>query len=189
MVEYSGRHGRKQAIRNKPVRFGYKVWCQNTPRGYLCAFDVYQGKTYQGDEDLENLLGNCPSTVFHLLSYYSVEKKYLPYHFFFDNLFTTTPLLTELRKNGYDAIDTLRSNRLEKNCQIKSVICMDKSDRGSYDAVTSKREDIEINITRWKDNAVVTMASTCLREDPIGKVRRWSKQSSKHIQVNIPHVV
>ncbi|XP_064116478.1 piggyBac transposable element-derived protein 3-like [Macrobrachium nipponense] len=35
MVEYFGRHGCKQCIRNKPIRFGYKVWCLNTDAGYL----------------------------------------------------------------------------------------------------------------------------------------------------------
>ena len=35
IVEYFGKHLCKQAIKNKPIRFGYKVWCQNTPLGYL----------------------------------------------------------------------------------------------------------------------------------------------------------
>ena len=189
MVEYFGKHGCKQAIRNKPVRFGYKVWCQNTPRGYLCAFDVYQGKTYQGNDELEGSLGKCPSTVLHLLSFYSEEKKVLPYHFFFDNLFTTFPLLKELLLNGYDGTGTLRSNRLEESCPLKSVPCMDKLERGHVDAVTGMSDATKINVTRWKDNAVVTTASTLLGEKPLGKAKRWSKQLNKHIQVNIPHVV
>lgn len=44
MVAYYGRHGCKQFIRGKPIRFGYKVLCLNTPDGYLIDFDVYQGK-------------------------------------------------------------------------------------------------------------------------------------------------
>ena len=189
MVEYFGKHGCKQVIRNKPVRFGYKVWCQNTPRGYLCAFDVYQGKTYQGNDELEGSLGKCPSTVLHLLSFYSEEKKVLPYHFFFDNLFTTFPLLKELLLNGYDGTGTLRSNRLEKSCPLKSVPCMDKLERGHVDAVMGMSDATKINVTRWKDNAVITTASTLLGEKPLGKAKHWSKQLNKHIQVNIPHVV
>ena len=91
MVEYFGRHSCKQAIRNKPIRFGYKVWCQNTPSGYLVAFDLYQGKTYQGNEELEANLGKAPATVLHLLSMYGSKKDY-PYHIFMDNLFTTASL-------------------------------------------------------------------------------------------------
>ena len=44
MVEYFGKHSCKQAIRNKPIRFGCKVWCQNNPSGYLVSFDPYQLK-------------------------------------------------------------------------------------------------------------------------------------------------
>ena len=38
MIEYFGRHGCKQCIRNKPIRFGYKAWCLNTDSGYLVSF-------------------------------------------------------------------------------------------------------------------------------------------------------
>lgn len=189
MVKYFGKHGCKQAIRNKPIRFGYKVWCQNTPSGYLCAFDVYQGKTYKGDEEMEGKFGKCSSTVLHLLSTYSVEKTDLPYHFFFDNLFTSMPLLHELRQRGYDGTGTLRGNRLEKLCPVKSPKSFDKDARGAYDAVTGKLESTTIMITRWKDNAIVTAASTLLGENPTNNVRRWSKKDCKHIQVSIPHVI
>ena len=29
LIQYFGEHGCKQSIRNKPIRFGYKVWCLN----------------------------------------------------------------------------------------------------------------------------------------------------------------
>ena len=77
MIEYFGRHDCKQAIRNKPIRFGYKAWSQNTPNGYLIAFDVYQGKTYQGEEEMEQKLGKAPATVMHLLSKYENTMDYL----------------------------------------------------------------------------------------------------------------
>ena len=66
---------------------------------------------------------------------------------------------------------------------------MDKLERGSFDAVTRICNKMKINATRWKDNAVVTIALTLLQEDPIGNIKHWSKQLKKHIQVNIPHVV
>ena len=62
MVEYFGKHSCKQAIRNKSIRFGYKVWCQNTPLGYLITFDLYQDKTYKGNEEMETRFGKCAST-------------------------------------------------------------------------------------------------------------------------------
>ena len=47
----------EQATSNKPVRFGYKVWYQNAPSGYLTAFVVYQGKTFKSNEELESIFG------------------------------------------------------------------------------------------------------------------------------------
>jgi len=47
MVAYYGRHGCKQFIRGKPIRFGLKNVCLCMPLGYLIAFDTYQGKIYR----------------------------------------------------------------------------------------------------------------------------------------------
>ena len=43
MAPYYGRHGAKQFIRGKPIRYGYKIWCLNTPDGYLVQCEPYQG--------------------------------------------------------------------------------------------------------------------------------------------------
>lgn len=45
MMKYYGKHGCKQFIRGKPIRFGYKVWSLNTLQGYLVDFEIYRGKT------------------------------------------------------------------------------------------------------------------------------------------------
>ena len=60
---------------DKPVRFGYKVWCDNTDLVYLCAFDVYQGKTFKSNGEIEKFF-------LQLLSSYDEEEKALPYHIF-----------------------------------------------------------------------------------------------------------
>jgi hypothetical protein len=44
MIKYFGKSGLKQAIRNKPIRFGFKAWCLCTVSGYVVVFDLYQGK-------------------------------------------------------------------------------------------------------------------------------------------------
>ena len=95
----SEKYGCKQAIRGKPIRFGYK-WCQATTAGYLINFDLYQGKTFNGNERLETEFGKCSATILHLLNGYSDEKRCLPYTIYRDNLFTSIPLLFELKKHG-----------------------------------------------------------------------------------------
>lgn len=62
-----GKHGCRQCIRMKPIRFGYKAWCLNTDDGYLVTFDLYQGRTYEGNELNEKVFGKCPATVLKTL--------------------------------------------------------------------------------------------------------------------------
>ena len=53
MVPYFGRHGCKQHMRNKPVKFGYKFWVAATPLGYAIWFYPCAGK----DENYDSNLG------------------------------------------------------------------------------------------------------------------------------------
>lgn len=43
MVPYFGRHGAKQHLHGKPIRFGYKIWCMCTRLGYAVQCEPYQG--------------------------------------------------------------------------------------------------------------------------------------------------
>lgn len=45
IVPYYGRHGTKQHIHDKPIRFGYKLWSAATCDGYLVTSEPYQGAT------------------------------------------------------------------------------------------------------------------------------------------------
>lgn len=72
---------------------------------------------------------------------------------FFDNYFTSLPLLREMCKKIF-AASTVRSNRCEK-CPLKTEKELKKSGRGSSDCVVSA--DGNIAITRWMDNRAVTL--------------------------------
>ena len=39
MISCFGRHGEKQFIRGKQIRFVFKVWCLCTPLGYMVQFE------------------------------------------------------------------------------------------------------------------------------------------------------
>ena len=66
MIPYFGRHGAKQFIRGKPMRFGFKVWCLCTPLGYMVQFEPYQEAGQGGNN--ENDLGLGVSVVVDLIS-------------------------------------------------------------------------------------------------------------------------
>ncbi|KAI7814467.1 putative piggyBac transposable element-derived protein 3-like [Triplophysa rosa] len=43
MIPYYGRHGYKQFIKGKPIRYGYKVWSLASSGGYLYHMEPYAG--------------------------------------------------------------------------------------------------------------------------------------------------
>ena len=43
IVPYFDKHGTKQYIRGKPIKYGYKMWVIATPGGYAIQFYLYQG--------------------------------------------------------------------------------------------------------------------------------------------------
>ena len=57
ICEYYGRHGSKQFLRGKPIRFGFKIWCGTTTLGYLVWFDPYQGKKATSSLEERNSFG------------------------------------------------------------------------------------------------------------------------------------
>ena len=87
MVPYYGRHGMKQFIRGKPIRFGYKVWSLNTTLGYCIQFEPYQGAGVT-----DSSLGLGGSVIVDLM----VELPEAKYQLFFDNFFTSIRLLNTL---------------------------------------------------------------------------------------------
>lgn len=180
MVPYFGRHSAKQFIHNKPIRFGYKLWVAATRLGYVVAFEPYQGK---GTTDKKLGLGG--SVVMNLLNKLP-EKENRHYHLVFDNLFTNIHLLYKLQAIGIAATGTLRAKR-EKKAPLKSIDTMGKLKRGDYDSAVDSNSGT--NIVRWKDNKVVTVASTYAGVNPIGVAQRFVRVEKKKVGVPIPRCI
>lgn len=185
MVKYYGRHHCKQFIRGKPIRFGYKVWCLNSENSYLVNFDIYQGKSPSSNNDYEAAFGKAAAPLVWMLD--SLPEKKLPYQIYVDNLFTGFNLLVYLKERGYGVTGTVRENRIPKDFPVTDKKAMSKKNRGHLVSKIDKEDGIML--TRWMDNAVVTMASTSFGVNPIQQVKRYSQAEKKIIQVPRPHVV
>ncbi|XP_068207545.1 piggyBac transposable element-derived protein 3-like [Palaemon carinicauda] len=155
MIEYFGRHGCKQCIQNKPVRFGFKAWCLNSPLGYLATFDVYQGTAFGLNRHYEERFGKGGDTLMILFEKLPSHIKDIPVRFYFDNYFTSLPLVNHLQEINYGATGTIRDNRIPKSCPINSINEMKKVPRGDTDVVVDNIH--KILLVRWKDNAVVSV--------------------------------
>lgn len=187
MIAYYGRHGCKQFIKGKPLRFGYKVWCMNSPLGYCIAFDIYQGKNHRYNPSVEAKFGKCVTPLLYMIDALPTDKKELPYCFYFDNLFTGLPVLHFLKLHGYEATGTMRENRLPKNCPLPPKKTIQKKERGF--SVSKSISGTSIKVTKWVDNNVVTMASTLYGEQPKDKAGRYSRADFARIEVQRPAVV
>ena len=143
MIEYCGRHDCKQCFRGKSIRFGYKVWCLNTPDGYLSTFGIYQGKNLRRKQWNEKAYGKCGAIVLKNIESLPEEKRQFPYNIYFDNIFTSFPLMKKLKDNGHSATGTIRENRCKK-CPLKLVNVMKKEPRGTTEFVADQENKIMV---------------------------------------------
>lgn len=104
MIAFTGRTKMKQYMPLKPIKREFKVWllaCSVT--GYMYAFDIYTGKSSGG----EVTLGLGEKIV--LLLTCALEG--LDYCIFFDNFFSTIPLLVKMLEKKLFGCGTFRKNR------------------------------------------------------------------------------
>lgn len=187
MIAYYGRHGCKQFIKGKPLRFGYKVWSLCTPGGYLLNFDIYQGKNPRAKSHYEERFGKCAAPLINMLDHFSPEVRVLPFSFFFDNLFTSFPLLAYLKRRGYNGTGTIRENRIPASCPLPNKKTLAKKPRGHFESI--KIKDTDIRLTKWVDNSVVCVASSCFGAQPVSTASRYSRDEHKKVNVIRPCIV
>jgi len=105
---------------------------------------------------------------------------------FFDNLFTSFPLLNKLSEMGVAGTGTVRQNRLNKVAiNTKKELMKKTIPRGHLEAVF--REDQVLAV--WKDNKPVFVASNKYEATVSGTVGRYCRVQKKKIQVPIPDCV
>jgi hypothetical protein len=80
--------------------FGFKVWSLNTVDGYLINFEVYQGLNPRRNVTYQETFGKAAAPLVQMNEGMPSEKQSLPYHFYFDNLFTGIKLLSFLKERG-----------------------------------------------------------------------------------------
>ena len=125
MVPYHGHHSSKMCIRDKPIRFGYKLWVLASSDGFPFKIDVYSGKS---TDDSGTPLG---MRVVKELTSCLVDKSL--YNVYMDNFFTSEKLLSEMRKHGLSVTGTVRSNRVG-GCPLTPQKQFKKTERGTMEA-------------------------------------------------------
>lgn len=115
MVPYYGNHGTKQFIRGKPIRWGYKIWMATNRLGYI------------------EHLGLGASVVLQFVNVLQNRWPSIPFDIYFDNFFTSTKLLEELKARKLKGTGTVRENRLGKAFPLQKGRELKTKSRGFYD--------------------------------------------------------
>ena len=184
MCEYYRRHGCKQFLRDKPISFGFKIWCGTTPLGYLIRFDPYQGKSASSrlqDNELW-LRGNLVSHFADVLS--GCGRKF--FHLCYDNFFNSVKLVTTLKDKLVKATGTIRENRTEK-CPLTSNDALKKQWCGKFDFKTDTKNDVLV--CKWNDNSVVNLCSKYCWVHPISKASQYSSSKKMRMQIDQPFLI
>ena len=84
------------------------------------------------------------------------------------------------------ATGTIRANRTE-NAPLQAVDDMKKKARGSSDVVNDNKSNV--TLVRWKDNKVVTVASTLYGKEPMKRARRYIKDKGGRVEIDQPNSI
>lgn len=179
MVRYFGPHPLKQSIREKPERYGWKVWILATASGQLLACQPYAGaKTLIADQGL----GQGPNVVLGLAQQYQLKPGS---KVGCDNLFTSFDLLDHMGDRGWGVVGTVRQNRIV-GVPIPNKQEANKSmQRGAMKTVYKDNSCVTV----WKDSQPVFITSNYAGPEPAGTCQRYGGQEKGYVAVPCPKMV
>ena len=175
MVRNKGRYSFRQYIRDKPTKWGMKLWVVADPEtGYTYNFDVYLGRN-SGKQAEGGLAYNVVMKLVRRLAGKG-------YRIFFDNFYTTVKLLKDLFLMGIGACGTILSNRRGFPYELKNVKQFEKnSRRGDYRWCRDK----EVLTVQWRDNKTISVMSTFHDSNDTVNVTRRTKVNSKFQRIEV----
>ena len=151
MIPFKGQLGMKQYMKDKPVKFGIKMWvAADAVSAYCYNFEVYIGK----NNDIVNKnLGMAAKVVIGLTK--SLEKK--GYVIYTDNFYTSPVLADFLYARQTYLCGTIRTNRKGyPKALVQTAAQGRRMERGSSDWLMCG----PFLATYWKDNRIVYYLST-----------------------------
>lgn len=156
--------------------------------GYAYRFIIYSGKDTDPMLDGETDIGVVGNTVIKLSRCIPRSQNHILY---FDNFYTSLPLMYYMAKEGISCLGTVQRNRLGKNCKLPSrEEVMKKSvPRGSYEEYITNYDGIEMSAVSWKDNKQVVLLSTYVGASPVGTIERYEKTEKRKKSIPCPKVV
>lgn len=153
------RHSLRMYMPDKPHKWGFKFFVLCNSDGYCYDFEIYSGKE-TGLIHNEKNLGASSNVVVRLAR---TIPSNCGHKLFFDNYYTSIPLIIYLKKRSIHSCGTVRRNRVQ-NCPLSEEKAIAKKERGySAEYVAATKYGTSFNVVLWKDNRCVSLMSTFLR--------------------------
>lgn len=188
------KHHLRQYMPNKPHKWGIKLFVLCDSFGYAYRFEIYNGA---GDNIV---LPECPdlgSSANVVVRLSQTVNNFVNHIIYFDNFYTSLPLLVYLRARGIFSLGTVRVNRIQ-NCKLPSDNVIKKENRGFSTEFSGSCYGVDLTTVLWKDNKTVRLASTYVGVEPfikqnpnvqVAKARRYDRKKKQHIEVDCPQII
>ncbi|KRZ74128.1 PiggyBac transposable element-derived protein 3 [Trichinella papuae] len=180
IVPYKGRCRLRQYAPRKPQKWGFKVFARCGVSGFLYDFLASDGKHSTEEVTAANkpykvVLKSCESLPAH--------KNHKVY---FDNYFNFLELQVQLKERGIWSCGTIRQNRL-RDALLEDDATLRRKGRGAFTKVTDQTNGV--SVVKWFDNKPVLLTSTFACTKPVGKKKRWDRQTKTRIDVPAPAII
>lgn len=188
------KHHLRQYMPNKPHKWGIKLFVLCDSFGYAYRFEVYNGA---GDN---KILDGCPdlgSSANVVVRLSQTIPDFSHYIIYFDNFYTSIPLLVYLRARRIYCLGTIRVNRVP-NCMLPTDSTTKNEPRGFSSEFVGTAYGVSISTVLWKDSKSVRLASTYVgvepfdRSDPSqqqSKAARFDRKQKKYIEIDCPEII
>lgn len=185
MVPFKGVHSMKQYIPMKPKKWGFKFFVLADSGGIILDFIPYTGKIPPVSENDIPDLGPSSNIVLHFAKNIPHDQNHLLY---FDNWFTSVPLIKYLAEKGIWSCGTVRPNRLP-GLKLSDDSEMKKKGRGTFEEWKSVGEDNTLTVVKWYDNKGVTLISSFAEAKPVDDATRFDRANKRNIKITRPFMV
>lgn len=168
MIGFNGRLHFKQYVKNKPTKYGIKVWCVAEPKtGYMLNFRFYTGKN---NDPMPDGVGH------HVVM--NTAHNYLDkgYCIFFDNYFASIKLAEDLLKRITYSCATVRPSR--KGWPFPAKRKMNKG-------TVQMKQKGNVVALQWMDKRLVNVVSTC-SQPTMGQALRRTKNGQESHAIPTP---
>ncbi|XP_046388862.1 piggyBac transposable element-derived protein 2-like [Ischnura elegans] len=182
MIGFKGQINVKQFIKNKPTKWGIKVFALCGESGTVYDFILYQGSSTEIQEKYKDF-GLGPSVVMQLAE--RIDQKNC--RLYFDNYFSSYHLFQYLLKKDIYAIGTIRINRFSNPPLTDDPKVKKNQKRGYAEEVRSN--DGSVVITKWLDNNTVNVGSNYKGIGTMDKCKRWDRATNAFIEIDRPECI